>query len=625
MPKFTSIEIEEILSKLNNLSLYQLAEQLDIKDEEIQAEVNRLLNDRNSKHKQNNQKRLMYLIRNYILKNIAIEDLIDFFMSLKNSVSSTLFSSMHLEVSSIIKQLEELEKSAHMDELVKFDTTYKTLDVFFKEAVLAKLIKNQNIKLLEWIWDSTENELKEKYIRDILNICNTKNKPVSFISFFEETFNNSILPDIELTTLAFETQKSYIKERELAFSKQTNTNAYKYFSTDLYRLTKFYLSLPDEQKQTFYQTFFSIADELISRNNLDYNTQIEQLLKILSHIDPIEFFELFGDKLTSTNEFSLQVYSITSDKINRLNKLAAQGFSLSVTIHIKSAANLSIEQLNSLHPNIKISQIEINDTNLTYWQKKPYTVPQYTQCRETIDDILKGIDLSRNPDDPNCEKKIFGKVIRRLAHRMTYDYELYKKIDDETINSDESFQCQTMYGALTVADTEGKGLSVCAGISETARNVFKCCGIDILVVSGDRKEITYVNGEKKEKLSGHQWNLIKLDGEWYWMDLTWAMNYIVLGQTPLYLLKSDADFRDHLEVYNEGTELQNMIKYPAPHSVPYSELHDLIFSYNDRNRQLHIISGKTTQPSIQHTIQDLGKYQKIPAVPSPSEEFEYGN
>jgi len=204
---------------------------------------------------------------------------------------------------------------------------------------------------------------------------------------------------------------------------------------------------------------------------------------------------------------------------------------LTIKLVIRNASELSIEKLEKITENFNITSIEMLDRNdnLDSHQQEPYDVDTYKKCRSTIDELLEGIDLNQNLEDPNREKIIFSEVIKRLANHISYDYESSEKIEKkEPVSSD----CANMVGGLL------KNTCVCSGYAEIVRNVFSCCGIEVRYISGD-------NIEPDE--CGHAWNQIKLDGTWYNMDLTWDRDRIVAEESPWYLLKSDRDFAGHTE------------------------------------------------------------------------------
>ena len=248
---------------------------------------------------------------------------------------------------------------------------------------------------------------------------------------------------------------------------------------------------------------------------------------------------------------------------------------IKVQLLIRNASELSVEQLDELDKVFSLSSVKIDDSeqSLSEQQKVPYDIDTYRKCRSKIDELIQGIDL--NIDQPDRDKKIFGEVINRLANHMSYDYASLKKEDAEEQDylqdiyrqydkerpksvskhffalaklgeyrekrvSKTSVVCRNMEGGLL------NNTCVCAGYAEIVRNVFACCGIDSKYVSGQNK---------KPMAAGHAWNQIKLDGQWYNLDLTWDRDSIVDGKSTQYTLQSDNEF-DHTE-YDSSNSKKN--------------------------------------------------------------------
>lgn len=83
-------------------------------------------------------------------------------------------------------------------------------------------------------------------------------------------------------------------------------------------------------------------------------------------------------------------------------------------------------------------------------------------------------------------------LYERLVEENTYNFGVYH---------------QTAYGALV------EGMSVCAGYARSYQLLLQAVGIPCLYITG-----TADNGFG---VGGHAWNLVKLDGEWYYSDATW--------------------------------------------------------------------------------------------------------
>jgi hypothetical protein len=86
-----------------------------------------------------------------------------------------------------------------------------------------------------------------------------------------------------------------------------------------------------------------------------------------------------------------------------------------------------------------------------------------------------------------------------IVNNTRYDYENYLKntIPDESFNA---------YGCLV------RGTAVCEGYSKAMKLLCDLSSLDCMVINGKAKNGT--------RLDGHAWNIVKVDGEYYHLDVT---------------------------------------------------------------------------------------------------------
>ena len=87
----------------------------------------------------------------------------------------------------------------------------------------------------------------------------------------------------------------------------------------------------------------------------------------------------------------------------------------------------------------------------------------------------------------------------------------------------------------------GDGLAVCEGLSRAYQYLLYRCGINSTLISG-----TAAGG-------GHMWNMVKVDGEWYHIDVTWDDPITTTGEQVLrynYFLVSDAKIKENHTISN---------------------------------------------------------------------------
>lgn len=83
--------------------------------------------------------------------------------------------------------------------------------------------------------------------------------------------------------------------------------------------------------------------------------------------------------------------------------------------------------------------------------------------------------------------------------RAVHDYLIDNVKYDTTYNADHSHD---MYGSLI------NGTSVCEGYAEAFLYIMRLCGIECLLVNGTMSSVSHV------------WNMVKLENEWYHIDIT---------------------------------------------------------------------------------------------------------
>lgn len=150
--------------------------------------------------------------------------------------------------------------------------------------------------------------------------------------------------------------------------------------------------------------------------------------------------------------------------------------------------------------------------------------------------------------EKQLEDKI-AEVLDALQLENASDYEKVKAIHDFIINQvtyDQSLQKYTAYDALI-----GKS-AVCQGYAAAAYRMFTSAGIESIIVSG-----TAGGGP-------HVWNIVKVDGKWYNIDLTWDDSVTALGNPVIsydYFLKNEEAFSDHERDF-EYTTKEFLNAYP---------------------------------------------------------------
>ena len=233
-----------------------------------------------------------------------------------------------------------------------------------------------------------------------------------------------------------------------------------------------------------------------------------------------------------------------------------------IDIICQDVSELSKDELIRLQEQYHCRHIMLEDQCLGIKDNAPYTVQEYLLCQERIDELIKNVIVPPE-GTKNREKIIWGQVVKILADNIKYnqqyarDYSLLnnqikemqeKYSKEELQNNDEYHSLQekqknmvdsknyNMVGGLLY------GECTCSGFTEIVRNVFSRFGIEVANAKGIRENVSI----------GHAWNQIKLDGEWFNMDIV-SEREAIIDQMDYeinlcgYLLMSDDDFNKGME------------------------------------------------------------------------------
>jgi len=80
------------------------------------------------------------------------------------------------------------------------------------------------------------------------------------------------------------------------------------------------------------------------------------------------------------------------------------------------------------------------------------------------------------------------------------------------------------YGDLSARGVFQSRVAVCQGFSELFKVMGEKAGLDIILVTGYAKGISYRSGQSFRD-TNHAWNLVYIDNKWRLFDVTWAQGY----------------------------------------------------------------------------------------------------
>ncbi len=175
-----------------------------------------------------------------------------------------------------------------------------------------------------------------------------------------------------------------------------------------------------------------------------------------------------------------------------------------------------------------------------------------------------------------------------LVDNVTYDHFCSDK-DSKTKPQVTSQQSHTVYGALI------NDLAVCDGYAKTYQLVMNMLGIECEYIDGDAG-------------GGHAWNFMKLDGKYYWMDVTWDdpdSKELVHSTRYWYFNVDDATLRsDHTP--------EAKVMMPSCSSLDYSyyKIEGAYFNTYDFSKLCAVAQAQKAEDCINVKFANNSEYKK---------------
>lgn len=175
----------------------------------------------------------------------------------------------------------------------------------------------------------------------------------------------------------------------------------------------------------------------------------------------------------------------------------------------------------------------------------------------------------------NTEDKI-RIIFSWVGFNICYDYDEYMKKDKDRKNiqparysknaskQEKEAAWEKSY-FIYATNVLRKNKGICEGYSTLFFELWKSAGIECKVIHG---KANISKNEKTKKLGSHAWNAVKIDGEWYYLDVTWASfntyekgkySYYTNLNNNYYLTHSDKLFDTHIINENRTKSRNSLI------------------------------------------------------------------
>ena len=337
-------------------------------------------------------------------------------------------------------------------------------------------------------------------------------------------------------------------------------------------LTKF------DKKITFYFSKKLFKNNMDFWNTLHSNTQYKDLYGKIEcsmswysfySYNRIDLFVKYKTTKSKFKKFKSGIICTEKEFIDRMVKNAKnvkQSFSVSVS---KKVVDLSNEEaskrlFSKLYDDIEFADIVSNGYTTTtmnygtYWTMTVNNKYDITKSDVKNLDILVKTWVAENisPDMTEVEKvkKIFEYMTMEYAYSYGDNGEDWYYTGDNKRNA--KLGKYNVHTSFALAFKKG---GVCSGYSRLFSRFAKEAGLEVIYITG---KTTIENS------AGHAWNMVKVDGKWYHIDVTWGRGkYYASPEVYIdwkYFLKGDDTMGDdaHKHIWDKNEYPQAYADYP---------------------------------------------------------------
>ena len=292
-----------------------------------------------------------------------------------------------------------------------------------------------------------------------------------------------------------------------------NIVGYNYYSdiSNTYYSNMGYGSLLSYSINGYSKTDIPITDELVNYLNAKtFTSKVELLNAIRINMMARNTGVSFKTTRAVMKDINMNILDAVLEIDDTTTSKDADYLSLLID-SLKQSWSVSYKTVRYSDGTVKTVESPDDQATLTLQVQYETTLPQERVVDSKVTSIIKSLNLSK-----------------------ATDYEKVKAIHDYIVNLasyDMTYQSSTAYDILI------NKTSVCEGYALSAYRLFTDAGLETRIITGDG------DGER------HAWNIVKVNGKWYNIDLTWDDPVSTSGKQVLrytYFLKNDKDFKLHV-------------------------------------------------------------------------------
>lgn len=317
-----------------------------------------------------------------------------------------------------------------------------------------------------------------------------------------------------------------------------------------------------------FNKIFSNTVDIINKSDL---VSIYGEGSLVNDVADLEDSGIKGNEQTFDTEYYPYYGLLTEKEKSVYKQVYANAIALETTflpdeaVHVEEASR-AIEAVYNDHPEL-------------FWVDTSYSY-KYNSENKCVQIILSFNKTKENIDEARTNFFSVANSIIEKAKNFSTDYEKEKFVHD-TLAAMISYDVnsplnQSAYSALV------NGSTVCAGYARAFQYIMTCLEIPTYYVFG------YSDGE-------HAWNIVKLDGEFYNVDLTWDdgdnLSYAFFNQTDnvfaeTHTRKKESVLLPDCTATKYSNLNDNIITYESPDYEDYQNENDNTFWWQDEEAEI---------------------------------------
>jgi hypothetical protein len=272
-------------------------------------------------------------------------------------------------------------------------------------------------------------------------------------------------------------------------------------------------------------------------------------------------------------------------------------------------SNIDMEQINLdkyLQTNNNIAKV-----NITY-SKEYININLEYRLWYQVSRLHDSISVKKHVSKEALElAQIADEIIDEIITNTMIDYEKEKAVHDYIVLNTK-YGTEVGEAAYTITGVLQENTAVCQGYAETFKMFMDLLGIECHLVLGEASE-------------DHEWNIVRIDGAYYHVDVTWddptpdsegEVSYLYFN-VPDYIIAEDHKWETDNYPICDSTK-HNYFKKAGVWINSLEELEKKIYSdYTNNKKEIEIFCGFELEKGTSVSelaiafLQDLGYYGKI--------------